>query len=703
MNLNAKQTTFTVPVFCKDQAADIRNIEDAANKALLNIHTLYNEIMTPKNNSDAYYEASVSDYSSDSASVSIGSKNGCHSVTAVPKPLPEELCNKCKKLVSLCSACHKHDLSNSFQNHRQHQIINKSFLQERSNSYPRVKPFRRNSSYHPEQKYCHRQEHPAQRNTLEERKESQHQEECARKKSCYSEEVRRNSQHPEEVRRNSHFSKEVRKNSQHLEEVRRNSHYPEQPRQNSHYSLHESKFSRSNSVQKEQNAGRDFCQEERKSSYYPESITGTNSEYDDYTFKSIKESKIQFHITVPKPFSLSAENIRRQLAKEEKISKLREEMDSQIEKELNVKFSPKPVPKHVHLPLYGEMVKMNEQRKKERREKCIEILNEKTKPFRLSVNSRTCVSKSKSTSNLQEDESKTFKAKPVPKNILSENISQKIKSKEEIRKLLIAQRAEEMLRKSTLPFSPKSIPRSHSLFNVSDSTSKSNINVTKEKIEAITKRLYSIKCQETIENWNNKVLQNDLWNVEMYCSKKNCLNESNNDSKLQKSALPFHNFPVRKTTTTFLREKRIRADIEMRKRREEKDESIRQEMVRRKKEILKNIWPRLKSAEQMHDIGKEIEEKVKSYRESQKNREREYGKELEDMMRRVSNQFLLIERQSKELKETVVDTNKSVNGLSEKEESSSEAESDSLKEVESSGSPESDSPTPSASEKSDSS
>ncbi|GBN34948.1 hypothetical protein AVEN_186778-1, partial [Araneus ventricosus] len=669
--MNSKQATFTIPIFCKDQAADIRNIEDAANKALRNIHSLYNEIMTPKIHPDADYEASVSDYSSDSASISIGSKNGCHSLTGVPKPLPEELCNKCQKLVSLCSACHKHDFSNSLQNHRHPQVINKTFLQERSNSHPRVKPFRRNSSYHPERKYSHLQEQPAQINTSEERRGSHHQEECAQKKAHYSEEVqRRNSHYPEEVRRNSQYPEVVqRRNSHFPEEVRRNSHYPKQVQRNSHHpdqfqgnshdseefrrnSLHQSKFSRSNSIQKEQNTERDVYQQERKSSYYPESITGTNSEYDDcpnYTFKTVKESKIQFCITVPKPFSLSAENIKRQQAKEEKISKLREEIDNQIEKELNIKFSPKPVPKHVHLPLYGEMVKINEQRKKERREKCIEILNEKTKPFKLSDSTRNCVSKSMS--NLSHDESKTFKAKPVPKNILSENISQKIKNKEEIRKLLIAQRAEEMLRKSSLPFSPKSIPRSHSLFNVSYSPSKSNINVTKEKIEAITKRLYSIKCQETIENWNNKVLQNDLWNVEMSSSKKNCLNESNNDSdklkKLHKSALPFHNFPVRKTTATFLREKRIRADIEMRKRREEKDESIREEIARKRKEILKNIWPRLKSAEQMHDIGKEIEEKVRSYRESQKNREQEYEKELEDMMRRVSKQFLLIERQSK--------------------------------------------------------
>ncbi|GIY29108.1 uncharacterized protein CEXT_257441 [Caerostris extrusa] len=136
----------------------------------------------------------------------------------------------------------------------------------------------------------------------------------------------------------------------------------------------------------------------------------------------------------------------------------------------------------------------------------------------------------------------------------------KLKDKEEIRKLLIAQRAEELLRKSSLPFSPKHIPRSHSLFNINDCTKKGNVNVTKQTIEAITDRLYTIKCQETIENWNNKV--NDLWSDETSDSKQNCNMQTNKNcdkrKKVPHSALPFYNFPVRMTTAASLRDNHIR-------------------------------------------------------------------------------------------------------------------------------------------------
>ncbi|GIY29109.1 hypothetical protein CEXT_257451 [Caerostris extrusa] len=106
-------------------------------------------------------------------------------------------------------------------------------------------------------------------------------------------------------------------------------------------------------------------------------------------------------------------------------------------------------------------------------------------------------------------------------------------------------------------------------------------------------------------------------------------------------------------------------------------------MARKRKEILKSMWPKLKSMEPTFNIGKEIEEKVKSYRASQKYREQEYEKELEEMMKRKT-------------KETISIANGSGDEISVRDSSASDIESDSSKEV--------DSPMSSlaASEKSDS-
>ncbi|GIY25451.1 uncharacterized protein CDAR_575331 [Caerostris darwini] len=707
MNLN--QATYAAPV-SQDQAENIRIIQATANKALKNIQSLYEEIMTPKIYADV--EASESDYSNDSPTASFSHKNK-HSCVSVPKKLPIELCKNCQKTISYCMTCHKCELKNISRNHQPRSFRKNFHLKERSNSYPQTEHIYNRIHLQGQEDYSDHKYAP-RNSDLQEQRNMSHQKQSTLRDSHYQEQSNFSNQEQNlneekdsydrvhHIRRNSNLQKQ--NGTSHQQQITdSDSHFQKQnyvphQDQNTHQVEIKSNKQDKRNLHKEHS---DAYQESTISYYQTPSILSNSesNDYENYFYKSVKKSDVQFKITIPRPFSLTAENVKRQEAKKNKISKLKEELNCQVEKELNVKFHPKPVPKHVHLPLYDKMVEISEKRKKERKEKCTEIVNEKTKPFNLSSSTKSVISKSKSISCLPQDEPRiTFKAKPIPKSILSENVSQKLKDKEEIRKLLIAQRAEEMLRKSSLPFSPKHIPRSHSLFNINDCNKKGNINVTKQTIEAITDRLYTIKCQETIENWNNKV--NDLWSDETSDSKQNCNMQTNKNcdkrKKVPHSALPFYNFPVRMTTAASLRDNHIRADIEMRKKREEKDETIREQMARKRREILKNMWPKLKSTEPTLDIGKEIEEKVRSYRASQKYREQEYEKELEEMMKRVSNQFLLIERQSKKTKETISIANGSGDEISVRDSSASDIESDSSKEV--------DSPMSSlaASEKSDS-
>ncbi|GFU51887.1 protein FAM161B [Trichonephila clavipes] len=639
MSLNLKHSTYSIPIVFPDQTEEIRNIEVTANKALKNIQNLYNEIMTPKIYSDFDYELCSSDNSSGSSVSSNVHDKKQYNVTNVAQKSSVELCDNCQKVISYCTSSHKRPFVNGARNDSQIPgCYRNSYLQERSNSYPQDQQLRRGFHNHKQSSIYFNKPHN-QRYMNHQEQSNSNLTQCNRKSSHQQEQSRHNSTETNQ----SSFYHQYQKNHHKQPYNEQNSHDQEQSNRQTVSSLTDSE----------------------------------SNDYGSYVFKSVKNSKRpQFKITVPKPFSLTIENVKRQEAKELKISKIREEVNKQIEKELSIKFSPKPVPKHVHLPLYDEMMKNIEKRKTERKEKCIEILNEKTKPFNLSSNT-----KSKSMSSLNEAKM-SFKAKPIPKNILSENVSQKLKNKEEVRKLLKAHRAEEMLKNSSLPFSPKTIPRSHSLFNFSSCKKSSNINVTKQTIEAITKRLYTIKCQETIENWNSKVLQNDLWNKDIRGASQNS-DESSKGNHLPKSALPFNNFPVRMTTAATLRDNRIRADIEMRKRREEMDETIREEFARKRREILKNIWPRLKSIEPSFDPEKEIEEKVKSFRASQKSREKEYERELQEMMKRVSKQFLLMERQSKEKGEKINYTSESDDEITKKE-SDSDIECDHSEEAESS-------------------
>ncbi|XP_035231859.1 protein FAM161A-like isoform X2 [Stegodyphus dumicola] len=348
----------------------------------------------------------------------------------------------------------------------------------------------------------------------------------------------------------------------------------------------------------------------------------------------------ELKVTVPQPFSLSFEDTERVVAKERKISKLKEQLNYEAEKELKVKIHTKPVPKSTHLPLYGEMVKRNEKRKIERKVKCIEVTKNLIKPFNFSASS-----KAKSLCDLTITEPREyFKAKPLPQNIISSKISENLKNKEEIRKILIAHRAEESLKNSKLPFSPKIIPRSHSAHNLNHSPSENNRKEDKVKnIAAITKRLYTKKCKETMENWNAKV--KNLHCPQEEKSIAEILSEKKRVKPIQ--TLPFSYFPVRMSTAAVLRKSRIREEIIARERMHEEEVHSEEEATKKLKQIQKNIQARLKNFDMTSDFRKEIEAKVQSFRVSQIDREHEYEKELQEMMKRVSKQLLLVERQSK--------------------------------------------------------
>lgn len=377
----------SIPVICLEETNDLQKIKEASNKALENIQTLYNEIMTPKSYSDLEDECVIEFLSTSTPITSI--EETYHQPTQRKKSKARlDLCSRCEKYVSYCSSC------------------------------------------------------------------------CARKKDHQRLIVHNNLLEP-------------------------------------------------------------------------------NNRY-------INETIPKFKITVPQPFSLTADNIKRQEAKAIKIAKLKEELEKEVEKELNFKVRSHPVPRHVNLPLYEEMAKRSENRKKERREKCHEILEKETKPFNLSASAK--ISRSKSTCDIAM-ESRQFKAKPVPKNILSENVSKRIKDKEKLRKILMAHRAEELLKQSSLPFTPKQIPRSFSMSNLS-SEKNVNVKLSKLNIDAITKRLYTTKCKETMENWNNKVLE---------CNTYHDKNAKETKPKLFPDySLPIYNFPVRMSTAAMLREKQIR-------------------------------------------------------------------------------------------------------------------------------------------------
>ena len=163
-------------------------------------------------------------------------------------------------------------------------------------------------------------------------------------------------------------------------------------------------------------------------------------------------------ITIPKPFKMEVRRLKKEPLKTramrevDRTQQLRKELE---ESECMRKFKAKPVPAHVYMPLYSEIMEDKETRSRTQRECVKELLKSTEKPFQFMKREEQ---KKKErmlqawTARYEDEEGKKqFKASPFPEHIFEESITDKIKEEELYRKIRIQMRAEELLRSSSLP------------------------------------------------------------------------------------------------------------------------------------------------------------------------------------------------------------------------------------------------------------
>ncbi|NXC95829.1 F161A protein, partial [Certhia familiaris] len=176
--------------------------------------------------------------------------------------------------------------------------------------------------------------------------------------------------------------------------------------------------------------------------------------------KAHKKQKVWSpRITVPKPFQMT---IREAQKKEQNIkSKSQIELENHLlkkqleeEAECQKKFRANPVPAAVFLPLYHDIVQRNEERRKTVRERSKLRLLASQKPFKFIERERQRIESRKmqlKDVSLPENQTKVFRANPVPKCVYSPDFNDKLKEKELCREIRIRMRAEELLRNSSEP------------------------------------------------------------------------------------------------------------------------------------------------------------------------------------------------------------------------------------------------------------
>ncbi|XP_036852523.1 protein FAM161A isoform X3 [Manis javanica] len=155
-------------------------------------------------------------------------------------------------------------------------------------------------------------------------------------------------------------------------------------------------------------------------------------------------------ITVPEPFQMM---IREQKKKEENmksksdmemVHKLlkKQEEDSECKK----KFRANPVPSFVFLPLYHDIVKQNEERRRSRKEKNKEALLASQKPFKFIAREeqKQAIREKQLRDFFKSKKKNRFKARPIPRSTYGSSTNNKLKEDELCRNIRMQLKAPEL-------------------------------------------------------------------------------------------------------------------------------------------------------------------------------------------------------------------------------------------------------------------
>lgn len=167
-------------------------------------------------------------------------------------------------------------------------------------------------------------------------------------------------------------------------------------------------------------------------------------------------------ITVPEPFQMT---VREQKKKEESMkSKSDIEMVHKLlkkqeeESECKKKFRANPVPAFVFLPLYHDIVKQNEVRRRAMKERNKEALLASQKPFKfVAREEQKQAVREKQLKDFFKSKKKTnrFKARPIPRSTYGSTINDKLTEEELYKNIRAHQRTQDFLpNPSPLPYSP---------------------------------------------------------------------------------------------------------------------------------------------------------------------------------------------------------------------------------------------------------
>uniref|UniRef100_A0A8C6GC05 Protein FAM161B n=1 Tax=Mus spicilegus TaxID=10103 RepID=A0A8C6GC05_MUSSI len=387
-------------------------------------------------------------------------------------------------------------------------------------------------------------------------------------------------------------------------------------------------------------------------------------------------------ITVPQPFRMTLREARKKaqwLASPASFEqeRLQAKKQGEEEAECHRQFRAQPVPAHVYLPLYQEIMERREARRRAGIQKRKELLLSSLKPFSFlekkeqqkedapqrdsAAVAQTKVSPKKATS------------RKIPKSILEPALGDKLQEAELLRKIRIQMRAMDTLRMASSPVStsgnraPRTAARTQEeklSFLQTEFGFQPKVNPVVPDYEGLYKAFQKRAAQrrETRETTRNKPFL--LRTANLCHTPRSCDAATAGGGKKspQPTATPLprsrslsglasfsaNTLPVHITDATRKRESAVRMSLE---KKDKSDMSIQWLEVHKKncQAMSKSVTLRAKAMDPHKSLEEVFKAKLKENRSNDRKRAKEYKKELEEMKKRIQTRPYLFEQVTKAL------------------------------------------------------
>ncbi|XP_010286782.1 PREDICTED: protein FAM161B, partial [Phaethon lepturus] len=386
-------------------------------------------------------------------------------------------------------------------------------------------------------------------------------------------------------------------------------------------------------------------------------------------------------ITIPQPFEMTLREARKksQLMKSYmflELDKQRNKKQSQDEAECQKQFRAQPVPAHVFLPLYQEIMEQNEIRRQIATQKRKELLLSTQRPFSFlekEEKKKEAIRQKFLTAATPKESSKEKQAsKKVPKSTYEPLLGDKVKEAELYREIRIQMRAKDLLESSVAPIDISNCrrePQSRTATKTKQErlgflqdksfSFKPSINPTIPDFEGLywAFQREAVRRQEIKEATPNKPFKLRTSNLR---GRQRQANEKTKDSQqlfkvsVQKShslsglsSLSSNTLPVHITDATRKRESAIRHSQDNKKEGDKEGFYCLEKQKKKCQAIRKSVNSRAKALDLHKSLEETHKEKLKQNRQSMRERTKEYRKELEEMHLRVKNRPYLFEQVTK--------------------------------------------------------